>query len=66
MDKRKFYEDEYREYKGFPTCYKKLVEYSVKFGEYVPLGFQQPGEEELAKAIKNNQPLRAKNDGWWY
>lgn len=66
MTDQEFYEEQYSDYKEFPDYYKKLVEYSVKFKELVPLGFQQPSEEELAKAIKENAPLQNQNDGTWY
>lgn len=66
MTNQEFYEKEYSDYKEFPSYYKKMVEYSVKFKELVPLGFQQPTEKELTKAINENKPIRAIDDGKWY
>ena len=66
MHNKKYYEEEYSTYKKYPEFYDAMIEYSVKFQEPVMMGFLPPSLKELKDAVKNNQPIRYKDDGAWY
>ena len=66
MHNRKYWEDEYSDYKSSPEFYKAMVEYSLKFQEPVMMGFMPHTTGELKDAVKNNQPIRYKDDENWY